>query len=77
MIEITKVMTPLNKLVNEKLIKFVSGELNMEADWGHFQEELDIMGYDKVLNLYLTKYAKLSDENKKLYTDIKKYTTAK
>ncbi|NOU74369.1 extracellular solute-binding protein [Paenibacillus sp. LMG 31458] len=71
MIEITKVMTPLNKFRTEKLIKFVTGELTMDTDWNYFQEELEKLGVRRVLDLYRAKYAKLPDERKKLNTVIK------
>lgn len=71
MIEITKVMTPLQKILNEKLIKFVTGELDMEKDWDYFQEELESLGYRKVLQIYRDKYRALPSESKKLFTQIK------
>ncbi|MBP3962839.1 extracellular solute-binding protein [Paenibacillus lignilyticus] len=68
---ITKIMTPLDKFITGKLIKFVTGELNMDSDWNSFQEELGRMGYQRVLDMYREKFAKLPEDQKKLNKTIR------
>lgn len=64
------IMTPLNTYEDEQLINFITGKLNMDADWDKFQKELKNMGYETILKMYQDKYAALPDDQKGLDTGL-------
>lgn len=60
----------LNKYIQEKCLRFITGELNMEKDWEDFVQGLEDAGYKEALAIYRKKYDALPEEQKGLDTSL-------
>jgi len=56
--EMSQLTTTINDYVNESLIKFITGNLDVEKDWGAFLAQLDKLGLKRWLQLYQENYNK-------------------
>lgn len=44
---VATIATDINKLINDSLVKFIVGELNLTNDWDSFQASIKSMGFEK------------------------------
>ena len=51
-VEISEIKTPLLDYVEETVARFITGDLNLDADWDSYLKEFDKIGVDRYLDLY-------------------------
>jgi putative aldouronate transport system substrate-binding protein len=54
--DVATLTTNINTYVQESLAKFVVGDMNIETDWGRFQNELNNLGIDRYLQIIQKTY---------------------
>ncbi|NLX69322.1 MAG: extracellular solute-binding protein, partial [Clostridiales bacterium] len=64
--QIAQIMTPINTLVDESVIKFMTGELSIDTEWDEFINKLKGMGWEKVVEMYNNKLEQIPEEHKVL-----------
>lgn len=52
--------TDINSYVNESVVRFIIGEIDIESGWSTFQETLKNMGIDDVVKIYTEAYNRYS-----------------
>ena len=64
--EIAALRGPLTTYVDESVLKFITGQWNMDSDWDTFQENLVKFKYGELLQYYLDAYDELPEDQKGL-----------
>jgi putative aldouronate transport system substrate-binding protein len=54
----------INKYITEIMAQFVTGALNIDANWGAYLNELDVLGMNDVLEVYDDAYGRYLDAKK-------------
>lgn len=54
--EYSRIFGDLNTMAEERVGRFITGDLNLESDWDTFQEELESMGIQDCIDIYQEAY---------------------
>jgi len=63
--ERTRINTPLQTYVNESVIKFIVGDLDVDKDWDAFQNKMEEIGYKTLLKMNQDEFSKLPADKQK------------
>lgn len=54
--ELSYITPDLDKYVVESLTRFITGEMNVDTDWDAYVEQINKLGYDRLMEIYQAQY---------------------
>lgn len=54
--ELARLKTAVKDYVEESIVRFITGDLDIEADWNDYMDELDVIDIDRYLEIYQEAY---------------------
>lgn len=66
--QMAQITTPLNTFVDEQVLKFITGELDIDNDWDTFISKVKEMGWEDVVDMYNQKLEQIPEDHRVLKT---------